>query len=95
MYGRFDLAKQSLDLQRPIDASSTASRPQVTVAAGLVYTAWKSFNGVSTELRVRFSGDDGNSWSAPRTVAQTGDGSDFPILILPYRQGVRLLAYTR
>lgn len=81
MYGRFDLASQSLDVQHSIDAASTASRPQVAVAAGRVYTAWKIFNGDKTELRVRISDDDGLTWSAPHTMAQTADGSDFPVLL--------------
>jgi len=94
MYGRFDLASQSLDVQHSIDASSTASRPQVVVAAGRIYTAWKVFNGVNTELRIRISDDDGVSWSAPHTVAQTADGSDFPVL-LTYRDRVFVSWHTR
>ncbi len=81
MYGRFDLTEQTLDIQHAIDASSTASRPQVAVASGQVFTAWKSFNGTVTELRVNRSHDEGASWSTPRTLAETADGSDYPILI--------------
>ncbi len=51
MYGRFDLASRQLELQRPIEASAGASRPQVLATPQRVYTAWKSFNGEVTELR--------------------------------------------
>jgi len=81
MYGRFDMSSQALDIQHAIDASSTASRPQVAVASGWVYTLWKSFNGTATELRVKSSSDEGVNWSAPQALAETVDGSDFPILI--------------
>jgi len=81
MYGRFDMSGQSLDIQHTIDASSTASRPQVAAASGRIYTLWKSFNGTITELQVKSSNDEGTSWSTPRALASTADGSDFPILI--------------
>lgn len=81
MYGRFDLADQRLDIQHTIDNASTASRPQVAVSSGVVFTAWKSFNGIATELRIKSSHDEGANWSAPHTLAETADGSDFPILI--------------
>ncbi len=81
MYGRFNPFAQTLEIQHSIDASSTASRPQVAVASGLVLVVWKSFNGTTTELRARFSGDNGISWSAPLTLAETADGSDYPILV--------------
>ena len=81
MYGRFDLTSQSLDVQHSIDASSTASRPQVAVTTGRVFTAWKVFNGTNTELRIRVSDNDGTSWSEPHAIAKTTDGSDFPVLV--------------
>lgn len=81
MYGRFDLARNTLETQQSIDASSTASRPQIATAAGQLFMLWKSFNGTSTELRMRISRDNGNSWGTPHTLAETTDGSDYPLLI--------------
>lgn len=80
-YGRFDLNSNRLEIQRPVDSSASASRPQVAVASGLLFTAWKAFNGTSTQLLVKFSADEGESWSAPYSIAETADGSDFPMLL--------------
>ena len=81
MYGRFNMTNQTLDIEHAIDTSSTASRPQVAIASGQVYTLWKSFNGTATKLQVKSSSDEGASWSAPHPIAKTVDGSDYPILI--------------
>jgi len=81
MYGRFNLTTNTLETQHSIDASSTASRPQVAVISSRVFVVWKSFNGAATELQIKSSSDNGNSWSAPRTLATTTDGSDYPFLI--------------
>ncbi len=89
MYGRFDLTSNTLETQHSIDASSTASRPQVAVISNQVFVAWKSFNGTATALQIKSSSDNGSSWSAPRTLATTADGSDYPILL---SHGKRLFA---
>ncbi|VAX11438.1 Operon 2450 Gene 2 signal peptide protein Nitrosomon as europaea ATCC 19718 gi [hydrothermal vent metagenome] len=81
MYGRFNLATNTLETQHSIDASSTASRPQIAVISSQVFAVWKSFNGTATELRVKTSSDDGVSWSISRILAETADGSDYPLLI--------------
>jgi len=81
MYGRFNLTSNTLETQHSIDASSTASRPQVAVISSQVFVAWKSFNGTATALQIKSSSDNGSSWSAPRTLATTADGSDYPILL--------------
>ncbi len=81
VYGRFNLAGNTLETEQAMDASSTASRPQVAAVAGQLVALWKSFNGTATELRMRISRDNGNSWSEPRSLAETADGSDYPLLI--------------
>ena len=81
MYGRFDLSTQQLEFQHSIDSTSAASRPQVLAVDRSVYSAWKSFNGVSTDLLVSVSTDSGQHWSEPWAAAQTENGSDHPQLI--------------
>ena len=81
MYGRFDLKSQQLEFQHSIDSTSAASRPQVLAVDGSVYSAWKAFNGISTDLMVSVSEDGGQHWTAPLIAAQTENGSDHPLLI--------------
>lgn len=82
IYGRYDLSTQQLEFQYPIDSEAGASRPQVaSLGNGRLFVAWKRFSGVSTELLVRESVDDGQNWSQPKVLATTNDGSDHPIII--------------
>jgi hypothetical protein len=42
---------------------------------------WKEFDGEHTTLHVMDSRDDGKTWSIPKTLAQTSDASDHPLLV--------------
>jgi hypothetical protein len=57
------------------------SRPYVLAAGGVVYLAYKSFDGMMTTIDLMTSRDAGKTWSAPRSVAMTHDASDHPLLI--------------
>lgn len=57
------------------------SRPYVLAAHGVVYLAYKSFDGAMTTVDVITSRDSGKTWSTPRSVAMTHDTSDHPLLI--------------
>src|SRR3569833_2612486 len=45
-----------------------------------VFLVWKEFNGEASVIRMQASSDAGASWTAPRTLAETGDSSDYPRL---------------
>lgn len=60
---------------------SIGSRPYVLAKDGIVYLAWKEFDGTSTKIILRKSHDAGSTWSLPSVIAQTGDNSDHPILV--------------
>lgn len=78
------------------------SRPFVYAGGDAVYLAWKEFDGERTEVRAMTSNDAGKSWGAPRTIADTKEISDHPLLIsdgrkvylswLTQAEGYRLLA---
>jgi hypothetical protein len=78
------------------------SRPFVLAQAGVVYLAYKSFDGRATRVEVMTSRDAGKSWSVPYAVAETADDSDHPLLIaardgvylswLSRKEGYRLMA---
>ena len=61
--------------------ASQASHPAVLSQGQRVYLAWKEFDGEHTHIMAMDSGDGGKSWSAPRSVASTGDQSDHPQLL--------------
>lgn len=57
------------------------SRPYVLVHGDTLWMVWKEFDGEQTTVEMMTSHDGGRSWSAPRTVAQTTDTSDHPLLV--------------
>ena len=42
---------------------------------------WKEFDGTKAEVRWQVSHDNGRSWNTARTVADTDDASDHPLLV--------------
>lgn len=108
-------ARQGLFYARSKDAGQTFSppvaignndrqptRPFALAAQGLVWLAWKEFDGEVAVVNVMQSRDDGMTWSAVRAIAQTTDASDHPLLIangehvylswLTHKEGYRLIA---
>lgn len=84
------------------DAKAQISRPYVLEAGGMVYLAYKSFDGEKTDIDLMTSRDAGRTWSKPRTVATTANASDHPLLVahhasaylswLTLKEGYRLIA---
>ena len=77
------------------------SRPYVLTEGGVVYLAYKSFDGEMTTVELMTSHDSGKTWSAPHGIATTHDASDHPLLIanpttaylswLTLKEGYRLI----
>jgi hypothetical protein len=61
--------------------NAQTSRPYVLTAGGVVYLAYKSFDGAMTTVELMTSRDSGKTWSAPHGIAMTHDASDHPLLI--------------
>ena len=57
------------------------SRARVAATKEGVWLAWKEFDGTVSTIRAMHSADGGKHWDAARTVAQTSNASDQPILI--------------
>jgi hypothetical protein len=84
------------------DPGRQASRPFVLAGERATWLAWKEFDGERTRVMAQVSRDDGASWSTPRSVAETSDDSDHPLLIaragqvylswLTRQDGYRLIA---
>lgn len=63
------------------DPAAQAGHPDVLSRRRDVFLVWKEFNGEQSVIRLQQSRDGGASWSAPRTVAETADASDYPQLV--------------
>ncbi|MFZ5782363.1 MAG: exo-alpha-sialidase [Pseudomonadota bacterium] len=57
------------------------SRPYLLDGHGALHLVWKEFDGDKVAVRWQKSADAGRSWSAARTVAETSDASDHPMLV--------------
>ena len=84
------------------DNNRQPSRPFVLATSGVVWLAWKEFDGERSVVSTRMSRDNGVTWSTPQAVAVTDDASDHPLLIadggkvylswLTHHEGYRLIA---
>jgi thiol-disulfide isomerase/thioredoxin len=79
-YGRYDQTAQQLEHQINIDASPSASRPQVVVMDDQIILVWKVLEDEQTTLKLKTSVDQGETWSATTTLMTTESGSDHPLL---------------
>ncbi len=57
------------------------SRPQIISGPHGLVMVWKEFDGQKTSVNLMTSRDDGATWSNPRTIADTSDSSDHPLLV--------------
>jgi len=102
-YARADTADAAFSAPRALSSPDRQpARPYVLATANAVHLVWKEFDGEKALVRWEVSHDGGRSWSAPRTVAETADASDHPLLIargaqvflswLTKNEGYRLIA---
>jgi hypothetical protein len=57
------------------------ARPYLLADGPALHLVWKEFDGTKTLVRWQVSHDSGRTWSAARTVADTDDASDHPLLV--------------
>lgn len=57
------------------------ARPYLLESRGTLHLVWKEFDGDKVAVRWQRSIDSGRNWNAPRTVAETVDASDHPLLV--------------
>jgi len=102
-YARADNADAPFGAPRALSAPDRQpARPYVLATANAVHLVWKEFDGEKALVRWEVSQDGGRHWSEPRTVAETADASDHPLLIargaqvflswLTKNEGYRLIA---
>lgn len=80
-YARYSFdEKQSTSLFQ-VDDQAGAGHPYLMEFNQRLYLVWKGFNGTETLLNMITSSDDGSSWSSPKTLLRTTEGSDHPLLV--------------
>ena len=57
------------------------ARPFLLAKGNALHLVWKEFDGDKVAVRWQVSSDNGVAWTAPRTVADTADASDHPLLV--------------
>jgi hypothetical protein len=81
-YARADSADAPYFQPRPLSAANRQpSRPYLLANGRALHVVWKEFDGDKVAVRWQVSHDSGRQWSAARTVAETADASDHPLLV--------------
>jgi hypothetical protein len=57
------------------------SRPYLYASGKQVWLVWKEFDGAKSSVYLKESGDDGNTWTAPKILTSTAGYSDHPLLL--------------
>lgn len=91
-YARADSGDAAFGAPRALSAPDRQpSRPYLLADGTALHLVWKEFDGNKVAARWQMSTDSGRSWSAARTVAETNDASDHPLLIA--REGRTYLSW--
>lgn len=81
-YARADSADAPFSAPRALSTPNRQpARPYLLAVGQTVHLVWKEFDGEKATVRWQVSNDAGRNWSGPRTVADTADASDHPLLI--------------
>lgn len=80
-YGRYSLASRETTQVIPIDNTPGAGHPYLASVKGKLFLVWKGFDGQQSTLQLMQSDDGGKHWSAPRSLLQTAQASDHPLLV--------------
>jgi hypothetical protein len=81
-YARADSADAPYSQPRPLSAANRQpARPYLLANGQALHLVWKEFDGAKVAVRWQVSHDSGRQWSAARTIAETEDASDHPLLV--------------
>jgi hypothetical protein len=81
-YARADSADAAFGTPRALSSPDRQpARPSLLASGPALHLVWKEFDGTRALVRWQVSHDSGRTWSAQRTVADTDDASDHPLLV--------------
>ncbi len=81
-YARADSADAPFAAPRALSSPDRQpARPYLLADGRTLHLVWKEFDGTKAQVRWQVSHDSGRQWSEARTVADTADASDHPLLV--------------
>lgn len=81
-YARADSAEAPFGEARALSSPDRQpARPFLLAQGRALHLVWKEFDGTNAVVRWQMSSDFGRTWSTARTIAETGDASDHPLLV--------------
>jgi len=81
-YARADNADAPFSEPRALSSPDRQpARPYLLSDGKFLHLVWKEFDGTKSSVKGQVSADSGRTWSEARTVADTDDASDHPLLI--------------
>jgi len=81
-YARADSADSAFGPPRAVSSPGRQpARPYLLADGRALHLVWKEFDGTKAQVRWQVSRDGGHGWSEARTVAETDDASDHPLLV--------------
>jgi hypothetical protein len=81
-YARAESADAPYTTPRALSAANRQpARPYLLARGSDLHLVWKEFDGDKVAVRWQVSHDSGRQWRDPRTVAETADASDHPLLV--------------
>jgi hypothetical protein len=81
-YARADSADAAFSAPRPLSKPERQpARPYLLANGPALHLVWKEFDGAKVAVRWQVSHDSGRQWTEPRTIAETSDESDHPLLV--------------
>jgi hypothetical protein len=81
-YARADSADSPFSTPRPLSTPDRQpARPYLLASGSALHLVWKEFDGTKALVRWQVSHDSGRQWTEARTVADTEDASDHPLLV--------------
>jgi hypothetical protein len=94
-YARADSADAPFSVPRALSKPDRQpARPYLLASGAALHLVWKEFDGTKVVVRWQVSHDSGRQWTEARTVADTEDASDHPLLVAD-RQRVYLSWLTK
>jgi hypothetical protein len=86
-YARADSADAAFSTPRPLSKPDRQpARPYLLANGQALHLVWKEFDGAKVAVRWQVTHDSGRQWSEARTVAETSDESDHPLLVADKQQ---------
>lgn len=81
-YARANSADAPFSMPRALSKPDRQpARPYLLASGSALHLVWKEFDGTKALVRWQVSHDSGRQWTEARTVADTEDASDHPLLV--------------